>query len=820
MNKLVKFLILSATTLILVACGGGGSDTGIKQQPQSQSEDTTPPIITIEGGDSITIIVGSSFNFPKVTAYDAVDGTVDVTRKSGFSSFNSNKIGRYELQYSAVDFSRNSTTKTLVVNVVQSEDTTPPIITIEGSNRINLNVCTPLHLPTVMAIDNQDATVEVLQWDGFDTFDVCKIGEHTFTYRAVDSSGNSVLSYLYVNVIGIELILTDGNKTTVYQYSDDYVDAGYSAKSSFDDNVIVKRNGNLDVDTLGDYVLTYIATDGKGNTRTVTRTVSVVSNPYINIQHVSNVTSFRKALENASINGKDDVILIATGTYKTTEDGQGTFDFNDNEAHKLRIYGEINSTILDGDNTDRVLDFDNTNDGDIILKHLNIQNAKGDGISSGEYLVLDDCKVHNNIGHGINAKVGTKIVKSNIYNNIYVGDSSNSGGGVYSYGETIIIDSKIHDNISEYRGGGIYSSDNLNMYDSEVYRNIARGHSTNFTTGYGGGVFISSGDYSIIYNTSIHHNIVVQGDGGGVYNNSSEYLYISKSKIYANKAEDEFGGIKASKLYIYESEICDNNASEQGGIYADRQINIYDSNVTGNISKDHRLGAGISIFYGNYYTSIINGCNISNNKVMNNETYPAFKKIYGVGVYAYRAEKIIIENSIITNNKALFNNGGDAYGTAVFTSDSVSSFVMFNNTIINNTSVGANNTYGTIYGEGKFYNNIIDKNIGTINFQGDSEVYNNYVDYTSFLNENTYTVIKKGNIVPQQGDSTYDVNYELFADSILIDKGVNPTSTWWDDEYYNDLDFYNEIINNLKKDKKGNLRDDGLVDIGAYEYQP
>lgn len=54
-----------------------------------------------------------------------------------------------------------------------------------------------------------------------------------------------------------------------------YTDAGATAVDARDGSVSVSSSGSVDVNTVGDYTITYTATDVLGNTATATRTVQV-----------------------------------------------------------------------------------------------------------------------------------------------------------------------------------------------------------------------------------------------------------------------------------------------------------------------------------------------------------------------------------------------------------------------------------------------------------------------------------------------------------------------------------------------------------------
>lgn len=64
----------------------------------------------------------------------------------------------------------------------------------------------------------------------------------------------------------------------------------------------------------------------------------------------------RQALQNAVGKGQSDVIMLADGTYKITDDGGDTFTFLDNENYGMTIQSSsADNVILRGNNTDKVL---------------------------------------------------------------------------------------------------------------------------------------------------------------------------------------------------------------------------------------------------------------------------------------------------------------------------------------------------------------------------------------------------------------------------------------------------------------------------------
>jgi hypothetical protein len=94
--------------------------------------DTTPPVVTLNGPNPLTVECHTSFGDPGATASDSCDASVPV---SVSGSVNVNVPGAYMLTYTATDDSGNTGTATRTVNVV---DTSGPTITINPNQQMSL----------------------------------------------------------------------------------------------------------------------------------------------------------------------------------------------------------------------------------------------------------------------------------------------------------------------------------------------------------------------------------------------------------------------------------------------------------------------------------------------------------------------------------------------------------------------------------------------------------------------------------------------------------------------------------------------------------
>jgi len=83
-------------------------------------KDTTPPVITLNGVNTLTLIQGTTYIELGATAIDNVDGNISVTISGNVDS---SKIGTYTITYSSTDCD-NTATRTVTVNEPAPRDNT------------------------------------------------------------------------------------------------------------------------------------------------------------------------------------------------------------------------------------------------------------------------------------------------------------------------------------------------------------------------------------------------------------------------------------------------------------------------------------------------------------------------------------------------------------------------------------------------------------------------------------------------------------------------------------------------------------------------
>ena len=152
--------------------------------------------------------------------------------------------------------------------------------------------------------------------------------------------------------------------------------------------------------------------------------------------NVSTTPELRTALETAATNGEDDTIVLADGTYKTTDDGGGTFIYYGVDSTLLTITGDSSiKTILSGANQNRVFDLSDSSSQQITLKRLKMVNG---------YTTEN--------GGAINTTTDLKISNA-IFMDNYAG---NDAGAIYSRWKGLFVEnSYFYNNHATWSAGAI-----------------------------------------------------------------------------------------------------------------------------------------------------------------------------------------------------------------------------------------------------------------------------------------------------------------------------------------------------------------------------
>ena len=161
--------------------------------------DTTPPTINLEGSNSVTITVGTTYNDEGATCEDTVDGTIIPTVVS--NTVDTTQIGTYAVTYSCTDAANNSATqvsRTVIVQTAVTPDTTPPTLSLTGSSSVTIIVGALYTDDGATCEDTVDDSPK-LSIEG--SIDTTILGEQYIFYTCTDESNNSVAVLRTVTVV-------------------------------------------------------------------------------------------------------------------------------------------------------------------------------------------------------------------------------------------------------------------------------------------------------------------------------------------------------------------------------------------------------------------------------------------------------------------------------------------------------------------------------------------------------------------------------------------------------------------------------------------
>jgi hypothetical protein len=285
--------------------------------------DNTPPTITLNGSNTMTVECHTTFTDPGATANDNCAGAT--VTSSG--AVNTNNPGTYTITYNATDAAGNhATAVTRTVNVV---DTTAPVITLNGSSSMTVECHTSFSDPGATASDSCDSSVPVT---ASGTVDPNVVGVYTITYNASDDSGNAATTVTRtVNVVdttaptiscpaGISVNLPANSTATSVSLNPGTPTASDSCSTAV--TVTGTRSDGQALTAnypVGTTTITWRATDPSGNYSECTQTIQVsyiftgFFSPVGNLPTLNNVNAGRTVPLKFSLSGNKGLAIFAAG---------------------------------------------------------------------------------------------------------------------------------------------------------------------------------------------------------------------------------------------------------------------------------------------------------------------------------------------------------------------------------------------------------------------------------------------------------------------------------------------------------------------------
>ncbi len=251
-------------------------DAGNLPDPVSRNvtvQDTTAPVIALNGPPSITVELGDEYAEQGASVSDNDPAYAGEAALSG--AVNASKAGTYTITYSApADGASNEPVP--VSRTVTVQDTTKPVITVIGPTDITLQLGDAYLEQGANVTDNDPAYAAANATVGGDAVNANATGVYTVTYTApADDAGNlpdPVSRTVTVQDTNAPVITLNGSSPMQHELGDPYVDPGATAD---DGSPVVVNSSAVNVNVVGDYTVTYTATDSDNNTGSATRTVQV-----------------------------------------------------------------------------------------------------------------------------------------------------------------------------------------------------------------------------------------------------------------------------------------------------------------------------------------------------------------------------------------------------------------------------------------------------------------------------------------------------------------------------------------------------------------
>jgi hypothetical protein len=168
--------------------------------------DTTPPVLALNGNQSVTVEVFSAYVDAGATAMDKYDGNITSRIVAG-DPVNTSKVGTYTVTYNVADAAGNSAAQlTRLVTVV---DTIPPVITLAGNSSVTITAGSDYIDAGATATDNYDGNITSrINESGY--VNTSAAGVYTITYDVTDSSGNKAEVVRTVTVADYTIWLAAG----------------------------------------------------------------------------------------------------------------------------------------------------------------------------------------------------------------------------------------------------------------------------------------------------------------------------------------------------------------------------------------------------------------------------------------------------------------------------------------------------------------------------------------------------------------------------------------------------------------------------------
>ena len=338
----VDITTLGNYTVIYTAINSTNSSHVVQVNRTVVVQDTTAPIITLIGNSTQYVEFASNYTDLNATTDDGTSVII------GGDPVNITQIGNYTVTYDATDTAGNIATQVNRIVIVQ--DTNAPIITLTGSNPQYVERGSPYTELGATTNDSSGITI------GGDTVNINIPGNYTVTYTVTNSSHVQENRIVVVQDTNAPIITLIGNSTQYVEFASNYTDLN----ATTDDGTSVIIGGDpVNITQIGNYTVTYDATDTAGNIATQVNRIVIVQDtnaPIITlignstqyIEFASNYTDLNATTDDGTsvIIGGDPVNITQIGNYTVTYDATDTAGNIATQVNRIVIVQDTNAPII------------------------------------------------------------------------------------------------------------------------------------------------------------------------------------------------------------------------------------------------------------------------------------------------------------------------------------------------------------------------------------------------------------------------------------------------------------------------------------------
>ena len=239
---------------------------------------TAKQILTLTGGQIYTVEAGAVWADPGYSANDAFEGNVTSSVTiTGFVNTQALSGTVFLLQYAARDTSGNTARTSRNVTVL---DRIAPFVTLNGAASLNTEAGQPYTDDYITFNDSAVTRPPTVTISGLPV-DTSFLGRRNITFFVADSGGNVANVTRVVNVVDTTppAVTLNGAAAVNVEYGMFFTDPGATAfdyiSRNVTGNITASRPANLLSGLIGQYVVTYSASDSSGNIGRAERTVVI-----------------------------------------------------------------------------------------------------------------------------------------------------------------------------------------------------------------------------------------------------------------------------------------------------------------------------------------------------------------------------------------------------------------------------------------------------------------------------------------------------------------------------------------------------------------